>query len=84
MSNTPSAAAILPEMSTPQRELSAPERDVLKLIARSYSNKEIARKLSIPVRKVEDLKSSSMRLLGLRGRIEVVRYASAQGWGEAA
>ena len=56
------------------------EEEVLRLIARGYSNKEIAAQLSISVKTVETYKARLMEKLGLRGRVDIVRYASEQGW----
>jgi len=56
------------------------ETEVLRLIARGYSNKEIAAQLEISVKTVETYKARLMEKLGLRGRVDIVRYASEQGW----
>ena len=44
------------------------------------SNKEIGAALEISVKTVEVHKANAMRKLGLRGRIDVVRYAVLNGW----
>ena len=61
---------------------SATEREceVLRLVAQGHSNKEIAVQLNVSVKTIELHKSNAMRKLGLRGRIELVRYAVQQGW----
>ena len=56
------------------------EADVLRLIARGYSNKEIANELSLSVKTVEAHKANAMRKLDLAGRIDIVNYAVLQGW----
>ena len=56
------------------------ERDVLRLTAIGYTNKEIATQLNISVRTVEVHKTSGMRKLSLASRADVVRYAALQGW----
>ena len=56
------------------------ESHVLRLMAVGHSNKEIADQLGISVKTVEVHKANAMRKLGLRGRIDVVRYALLQGW----
>jgi DNA-binding NarL/FixJ family response regulator len=56
------------------------EADVLRQIAKGYSNKEIAAELDISVKTVEVHKANGTRKLGLRGRIDIVRYALMQGW----
>jgi two-component system response regulator NreC len=64
----------------PAGELSDRESEVLRLIASGYSNKEIAGQLSLSVKTVEAHKANAMRKLGLRGRIDIVKYAVLQGW----
>lgn len=56
------------------------EMHVLRLMALGHSNKEIADQLGISVKTVEVHKANAMRKLGLRGRIDVVRYAILNGW----
>ena len=56
------------------------ETEVLRLIARGYSNKEIASQLELSVKTVEVHKANGMRKLNLRGRIDIVRFAILQGW----
>jgi DNA-binding NarL/FixJ family response regulator len=70
--------------SKPSGELSERESAVLRLIASGYSNKEIAAQLSLSVKTVEAHKANAMRKLGLRGRIDIVRYAVLQGWLDSA
>jgi DNA-binding NarL/FixJ family response regulator len=64
----------------PRPTISDREADVLRRMAQGYSNKEIAAALEISVKTVEVHKANAMRKLGLRGRIDVVRYAILQGW----
>lgn len=64
----------------PQTEPSDREREVLRLIAWGYSNKEIAARLNLSVKTVEVHKANAMRKLGLGGRIDIVKYAVLQGW----
>lgn len=63
-----------------QKELSDREEEVLRMIARGYTNKEIAGQLNISVKTVESHKSNLMEKLELRSRTEIVRYAVRQGW----
>lgn len=56
------------------------EAEVLRLIASGYSNKEIAGRLTLSVKTVEAHKANAMRKLGLKGRIDIVKYALLQGW----
>jgi two-component system, NarL family, response regulator NreC len=56
------------------------EKEVLRLVAQGYSNKEIAGQLELSVKTIEVHKANAMRKLGLHGRIELLRYALHQGW----
>jgi two-component system response regulator NreC len=56
------------------------EREVLRLTAIGYGNKEIAARLAISVKTVEVHKTNAMRKLQLAGRADIVRYAAIQGW----
>jgi len=61
-------------------ELTAEEQTVLKEVAAGYSNGEIAAQLDLFVSTVVEHKARAMQKLGLHTRIDVVRYAHAQGW----
>jgi DNA-binding NarL/FixJ family response regulator len=61
-------------------ELSDRESDVLRLVASGHSNKAISTRLNISVKTVETYKARAMEKLGLRSRVELVRYAADQGW----
>ncbi|HXT15418.1 MAG TPA: response regulator transcription factor [Gemmatimonadaceae bacterium] len=56
------------------------EREVLVRIARGFSNKEIATALELSVKTVESYKSRVAEKLGLRSRVDIVRYAALRGW----
>ena len=71
------AATAVPEPSAP---LSPRETEVLRLIAWGNTNTEIAARLDLSVKTVEAHKANGMRKLGMRGRIDIVRYALLQGW----
>jgi DNA-binding NarL/FixJ family response regulator len=60
--------------------LSDREREVLMKIARGFSNKEIAGELGLSVKTVETYKGRVAEKLGLRTRVEIVRYAARRGW----
>ena len=60
-------------------QLSPREREVVRLIAKGRTNKEIAKRLSISVRTVERHRSSIMNKLGLQNRAELIAYAVQQG-----
>lgn len=61
-------------------ELSDREMEVVRLITRGYSNKEIAARLCLSVKTVETYKARSMEKLGIRTRVGLVRYAAERGW----
>jgi len=61
-------------------ELTAREAEVLKLVARGHSNKEIAAALEISVKTVETHKANGMARLGVGTRAALVRYAVVEGW----
>jgi DNA-binding NarL/FixJ family response regulator len=56
--------------------LSARERDVMRLIARGYAYKEVAKELFISVKTVETHVSSVLRKLQLSSRHELTRWAA--------
>ncbi|NLC58797.1 MAG: response regulator transcription factor [Armatimonadetes bacterium] len=60
-------------------KLSEREREVLKLIAQGYTNKEIADMIFLSVKTVETHKAHIMDKLELRSRAELVRYALDNG-----
>lgn len=62
--------------------LSERESEVLRLVARGYSNKEIAAQLDISVKTVETFRANALLKLGISGRNEIVNYAILQGWFE--
>jgi DNA-binding NarL/FixJ family response regulator len=64
--------AVDPELD----QLTPRERDVLRLIARGYAYKEIARQLSISTKTVETHVSSVLRKLQLSNRYELTRWAT--------
>jgi DNA-binding NarL/FixJ family response regulator len=60
--------------------LSERERDVVKLVAHGYSNKEVSEKLDVSVKTVETYRYRATAKLELRTRADLVRYAIDQGW----
>jgi DNA-binding NarL/FixJ family response regulator len=60
--------------------LSSREEEVVKLVAWGYSNKEIASRLDLSVKTIESHKSNAAQKLGIRSRIDIVRYALLRGW----
>lgn len=57
-------------------QLTPREREVLRQIARGYSYKQVARRLSISIKTVETHVSSVLRKLQLSNRYELARWAS--------
>lgn len=57
-------------------QLTAREREVLRQIARGYSYKQVAKRLSISVKTVETHVSAVLRKLQLSSRYELARWAS--------
>ncbi|MFC4767095.1 response regulator [Effusibacillus consociatus] len=55
------------------------EQEILALIAKGYSNKEIAEQLIVSVKTVETHKTKIMEKLHLKTRPELVRYALKKG-----
>lgn len=64
----------------PDKDLSGREEEVLRLTAWGYANKEIAARLDISVRTIEVYKTRAMEKMGMKNRIDIVRYALLQGW----
>jgi len=64
------------EMSGSVKLLSQREREVMRLIARGYAYKEVARELFISIKTVETHMSSVLRKLQLSSRHELTRWAS--------
>ncbi|MGD2155618.1 MAG: response regulator transcription factor [Anaerolineales bacterium] len=63
----------------PVETLTPREVDVLKLIVQGYTNRQIGEELGISVRTVEGHRANLTGKLGLRSRVELVRYAREQG-----
>jgi DNA-binding NarL/FixJ family response regulator len=70
-------AGAAPPTSDPELDQLTPrEREVLRLIARGYAYKEVARDLEISVKTVETHVSSVLRKLQLSSRHQLARWAS--------
>jgi DNA-binding NarL/FixJ family response regulator len=70
--DVPSGAPLDPELD----QLTPREREVLRLIARGYTYKELARRLNVSVKTVETHVSSVLRKLQLSSRHELTRWAT--------
>ena len=66
-------------MRSEHDDLTNRERDVLRLLALGYTNREIASELHLSVRTVEFHRANMRRKLGLGARRELVRFALARG-----
>jgi DNA-binding NarL/FixJ family response regulator len=65
--------------SGPREPLSPREQEVLKLIAEAHTNREISDLLGLSAKTVESHRASILRKLGMRDRVELVRYAIRRG-----
>jgi DNA-binding NarL/FixJ family response regulator len=70
------ASGIRPSFDPELDQLTAREREVLRLIAQGYTYKEIARELYISVKTVESHVSSVLRKLQLSTRHQLTRWAA--------
>ena len=70
---------VLGEGSSREEELTPREQEVVKLVAEAHTNKEIAEILHLSEKTVENHRSNAMRKLGMRDRVELVRYAIRKG-----
>ena len=68
----PAGAAVDPELD----QITPREREVLRLLARGYTYKEIARRLEVSIKTVETHVSSVLRKLQLSSRHELTRWAT--------
>ncbi len=68
-----------PQYPASVEPLTPRELDVLKLIVQGYTNRQIGEVLSISVRTVEGHRANLLQKLGLRTRVELVRYARERG-----
>jgi len=66
----------------PDEPLSPREQEVLKLIAEAHTNKQIAGILQLAEKTVESHRANLLRKLGMRDRVELVRYAIRRGLAE--
>jgi DNA-binding NarL/FixJ family response regulator len=55
------------------------EEEIVKLVAEAHTTKEIAAILHLSEKTVENHRANAMRKLGMRDRVELVRYAIRRG-----
>ncbi len=70
---------VLGEATGRSGELTPREEEVVKLVAEAHTNKEIAEILHLAEKTVENHRSNAMKKLGMRDRVELVRYAIRRG-----
>jgi len=63
----------------PVEPLTPREQEVLKLIAEAHTNREIGEILHLAEKTVESHRGNLLRKLGMRDRVELVRYAIRRG-----
>jgi DNA-binding NarL/FixJ family response regulator len=62
-----------------EEELTPREEEIVKLVAEAHTTKEIAAILHLSEKTVENHRGNAMRKLGMRDRVELVRYAIRRG-----
>lgn len=70
---------VLGDNGEQQRQLSPREEEVVRLVAEGHTNREIAAILGLAEKTAENHRSNAMRKLGMRDRVELVRYAIRRG-----
>lgn len=63
----------------PERDLTPREEEIVKLVAEAHTTREIADILHLSEKTVENHRGSALRKLGMRDRVELVRYAIRRG-----
>ncbi len=70
---------IADDATGPAEPLTPREQEVLKLIAEAHTNREIGEILHLSAKTVESHRGNLLRKLGMRDRVELVRYAIRRG-----
>jgi DNA-binding NarL/FixJ family response regulator len=65
--------------SDPYDQLTSREREILKLVAEGYTTMQIAGMLVVSPKTVEGHRTNLMAKLGIRNRVELVKYAVRKG-----
>jgi DNA-binding NarL/FixJ family response regulator len=68
------------EVDDEAAELTAREREILRMIALGFSNKEVAHKVDVSIKSVETYKSRATEKLNLHSRAQIVNFAIRNGW----
>ena len=71
-----------PPPTTPRDELTERETEMLKMVAKGLSYKQIAERLVLSHRTVQNHVQNTLRKLQMHNRVELTRYAIAQGLDE--
>ena len=67
------------ERGSSGEELTPREEEIVKLVAEAHTTKQIAELLHLSEKTVENHRANAMRKLGMRDRVELVRYAIRRG-----
>lgn len=70
---------VLERGSNGDEDLTPREEEIVKLVAEAHTTKEIAEILHLSEKTVENHRANAMRKLGMRDRVELVRYAIRRG-----
>lgn len=70
---------VLGQGENQEQELTPREQEVVTLVAEALNNREIAEQLGLSEKTVENHRSNAMKKLGMRDRVELVRYAIRRG-----
>jgi DNA-binding NarL/FixJ family response regulator len=70
---------VLERGEEPGDELTPREQEVVTLAAEAHTNRKIAEILGLSEKTVENHRANAMRKLGMRDRVELVRYAIRRG-----
>jgi len=65
--------------SEDEEELTPREEEIVKLVAEAHTTRQIAEILHLSEKTVENHRANAMRKLGMRDRVELVRYAIRRG-----
>ena len=71
-----------PSPELPQATLTAREIDVLRLLARGYTNRQIAKELNLSARTIEGYRANLVSKLGIKSRVELMNYVEEHGMTE--
>ena len=64
---------------TSQEALTPREADVLLLLARGYTNRQIAKELNLSARTIEGYRANLVNKLGIKSRVELMNYVEEHG-----